>query len=403
MTSFHGPYTKTKTTEFLSNLNKFGFILGLPNFWVENVDLPWNSTKIIKTISKAGNITVFVLIISEYLSFFTQKNLTEQQFSDLIFFIISHTIVTGFRVRVAYQRDKIRVVMHKLGIELKEVFNDTEIEEQMIARTKFFSLALIINCFMSMVMYGMQAVLRVVRSGVTFTTIITAWPDVEDDSVIGNVLRSIFYIIWWIYLSRVFSVYTLVISLTISVSHQFKNLVSYFNSLNQTFEDKNDFTQEEKEQTYENGFKVGIELHSETLKCSNQVQTICADVFSGQIIFSLILLTVMMIQMMNSPRTLTNVMTLVITGFVIMFSTGFFMWNAGDITVEANNLPTAMFTSGWENCYHGSSIRVRKLVVIAIMQAQQPVVLTGLRVIPLSYQSYVSIIKSSYSVFSVMY
>ncbi|CAD0197159.1 unnamed protein product [Chrysodeixis includens] len=391
MTSLHGPYKKTKTTDFLFNLNKFGFIFGLPNFWVEEINFPWNSTNIIRTVSKFGNMAIFVLMISEYLSFFTQKNLTEQQFSDLIFYIISHTITTGFRVRVAYQREEIRDVMYKLGIVLKDIYNDSEIEDQMIARTKFFSLALIINCFMSMVMYGVQAVLKVIRSGMTFTTVITAWPDVEDDSALGNVLRCIFYIFWWIFLTRIFSVYTLVISLTIAVSHQFKNLISYFHNLNKIFDDENNLTQKEKEQAFEDGFKVGIKLHSETLKCTNQVQTVCADVFSGQIIFSLTLLTVMMVQMMNSPRTLTNVMTLVVAAFTVLFSTGFFMWNAGDITVEANNLPTAMFSSGWENCYHGSSIRVRKLVVIAIMEAQQPVVLTGLRVIPLSYQSYVSV------------
>ena len=102
-------------------------------------------------------------------------------------------------------------------------------------------------------------------SGETFNTIITAWPEVEDRSTLANIGRSVFYIIWWIYLSRIFAVYSLVICLTIAVSHQFKNLNSYFQSLAGIFEDDG-LTHEEKEQEYERALKVGIKMHSDTLK-----------------------------------------------------------------------------------------------------------------------------------------
>nr|ALM26249.1 odorant receptor 66 [Athetis dissimilis] len=224
----------------------------------------------------------------------------------------------------------------------------------------------------------------------------------EDKSVLSNIGRAIFYIFWWVYLSRIFAVYTLVISLTIAIGHQFKNLNSYYRSLDKIFEDDN-LTQREKELQYEKAFKVGIKIHAETLKCTSAIQAICRDVFSGQIILNLTILILLMYQMVNSARNLTNALTLVTSALTILCSTGFFMWNAGDITVEAEVLPTAMYCSGWENCRRGASVRVRKLLVIAMMQAQEPVVLTGLGVIALSYQSYVSIVKSSYSVFSVLY
>ncbi|KAJ8727300.1 hypothetical protein PYW07_001419 [Mythimna separata] len=402
MENYSGSYVPTKTTEFMVNLNKFVFIFGLPNFWVEDLDFPSFFMKIIRPLSKYGNMAVFTMIFLEYVALVTQKNLTERQSSDLILFIISHSIITGFRVRMTHQEGRVRDVMYKLGIGLKEIYNDGEAEEQMIKRSKFFSWALIYNCVMSLILYTVEAILRVIRTGDTFNTLITAWPHLQDDSVLSNIGRSVFYIFWWIYLTRVFAVYTLVICLTIAVSHQFKNLNSYFRSLNGIFEDE-DLTQREKEQEYERALKVGIEMHSETLKCTGEIQTICRDVFSGQIIFNLTMLIVLMYQMMNSTRNLTNVLTLVVTALTILCSTGFFMWNAGDITVEAEVLPTAMFSSGWENCWRESSVRVRKLIVIAMLQAQEPVALTGLGIIVLSYQSYVSIVKSSYSVFSVLY
>ncbi|XP_022825134.1 uncharacterized protein LOC111355465 [Spodoptera litura] len=317
-------------------------------------------------------------------------------------FLISHTIINGFRIRISHQRDQIRNVMYKLGIALKAVHNDCEAEQKMITRSKFFSWALIFNCVMSVIMYTIEGVLRVIRTGDTFNTVITAWPDVHDRSMLSNIGRTVIYITWWIYLTRIFSVYSLVICLTIAVSHQFKNLKSYFYSLSKIFENDN-LSQTEKEQEYEKAFKVGISMHSETLKCTEEIQTICREVFSGQIIFNLTLLIVLMYQMMNSLRTFSNVLTLGLTALTILFSTGFFMWNAGDITVEAEGVPVAMFSSGWENCYHESSVRIRKLIVISMSQAQKAVALTGLGIIALSYQSYVSIVKSSYSVFSVLY
>lgn len=163
METFHGYYKPTKTTEFLSNINKFFYIFGLPNFWVEDFDYSTILTKIFNLLSTFGNLAIFILVLAEYCAYFTQKNLTERQRSDLFFFMLSHTIISGFCMRVHQQKDQIRDVMYKLGIGLKEVYNDSEIEQQMIKRSKFFSAALTINCVVSVLMYTMEAVLRVIR------------------------------------------------------------------------------------------------------------------------------------------------------------------------------------------------------------------------------------------------
>ncbi|XP_075971230.1 odorant receptor Or2-like [Anticarsia gemmatalis] len=78
------------------------------------------------------------------------------------------------------------------------------------------------------------------------------------------------------------------------------------------------------------------------------------------------------------------------------------MWNAGDITVEASKLPNAIYASGWQN-YRGNSKIIRKLVVNALFQAQRPVVMKAFNIVELSYETYVMILKTSYSVFSVFH
>lgn len=99
----------------------------------------------------------------------------------------------------------------------------------------------------------------------TFTTVITAWPLVDDPSFAADVVRIICNIIWWVFLSRIISTYIIVIGLATSMSHQYMNLQSYFCSIEAVFEDKR-LGQCEKEKKYEKAFKLGIQLHSDTIE-----------------------------------------------------------------------------------------------------------------------------------------
>ncbi|KAJ8727302.1 hypothetical protein PYW07_001421 [Mythimna separata] len=395
-------FKRSKTTDFFYKLCYVVYFCGLPNFWLEELKLPKRFVRIYDKFTTFNNTLICFLVVFELASFFTQKNLTEKQKSNLILYGISHPMLCCFRLMLSRLQGKVKLVMYNLTVRLKAVHNDPEVERQMLRTTNMYMFALVFSCLMSMVMYAAEAGWEVVRYDVTFTTIVTAYPDVEDRSDLANVVRALCFVTWWIFLTRICSVYSLVIALTTCLSHQYKNLQSYFVSLDDIFE-REDFSQAEKEEQYEKGFKVGIKLHSDTLRCTQQTQTVCRGVFSGQIVFNICLLVVLMAQMANSERTLVNLFAAVFTASAVLISTGFYMWNAGDVTVEASHLSTAMYFSGWHNCRGQSSVRLRKLIVITMSQAQRPVVLKGLGYIDLSYQSYITIVKSSYSVFSVLF
>ncbi|KAJ8733563.1 hypothetical protein PYW08_001861 [Mythimna loreyi] len=395
-------FNRTKTTDFFYKLCYVVYFCGLPNFWLEELKLSKRFVRLYDKFTMINNSLICFLVLFELGSFFTQTNLEENQKSNLILYAISHPMLCIFRLMLSRLQDKVKLVMYNLTVGLKSVHNDPEVERQMLATTYMYLFALVSSCLLSMFMYAAEAILDVIRYDVTFTTIVTAYPDVQDKSDLANVVRALCFIIWWIFLSRICSVYSLVISLTTCLSHQYKNLQSYFISLNDIFE-REDLSQAEKEEQYEIGFKIGIKLHSDTLRCTQQTQTVCRGVFSGQIIFNICLLVVLMAQMANSERTLVNLFAAVFTASAVLFSTGFYMWNAGDVTVEASHLGTAIYFSGWYNCRGQNSVRLRKLIVITMSQAQRPVVLKGLGYIDLSYQSYITIVKSSYSVFSVLF
>ncbi|XP_053603453.1 uncharacterized protein LOC128671190 isoform X2 [Plodia interpunctella] len=207
---------------------------------------------------------------------------------------------------------------------------------------------------------------------------------------------------WWIFMFRVSGVYVMLISTLVCLGHQYKNLQSYFYNLNNIFEIA-ELTLRQKEEKYENGLKLGINMHARTLWCTRECEASFMWVLSGQILVNVTVIILLMAQMLSSERTFGSVSAIVSTMTAMLISTGFFMWNAGDVTVEAAALSTAMFNSGWQNCQGDSTVRVRKLLVIAMTQAQVPVSIRALGIVALSYQSYVSIVKSSYSVFSVLY
>ncbi|XP_041970677.1 uncharacterized protein LOC121727067 [Aricia agestis] len=240
----------------------------------------------------------------------------------------------------------------------------------------------------------------------TFTTVVTAWPDVTDTSLRAEILRIFFYLVWWIFVLRTAAVYALVTCISIIVGQQFKNLQSYFYSLNEIFQDDDEikvWEQERREQIYEEAVRTGFKLHDQTLRCTNEYQVTCNVIFSGQILVNVSVLCLLMLQMVSTERTLMNTLAILSTALAVLIGSGLIMWNAGDISVEAAVLPTAMFHCGWHNCRGKSGPRIKRMLVVAMRQSQRPVIISSFGVLEISYQSYLSIVKSSYSVFSLLY
>ncbi|XP_075971223.1 uncharacterized protein LOC142973433 [Anticarsia gemmatalis] len=395
-------YKPSRTTKFFYKLNYFIYMFGIPSFWIEDLNISKTFVKIYNKFSSFNNVLQYIMILSELAAFFTQFNLTERQRMNLYLFAISHPILCFYHLTLTYHRKRVRSILYTLTVSLKRDYNDEEVESHMISKTKTYLTALLSACMLSMVMYICDACSDMMTNDVTFTTLITAYPDVQDRSVQADVFRALINIIWWIFMTRIYAVFLLVIPLSICLSHQYINLQSYFRSLNDIF-DRNDLSQSEKEDLYESKMKAGIKFHSETLECTRETQTVCNEVFSGQIIFNIVLVVVLMAQMVKSERNLSNLCATSITASAVLISTGFFMWNAGDVTVEASHLATSIYFSGWQNCQNESSTRIRNLVSITMAHAQKPVILKGLGYIKLSYASYLRIVKSSYSVFSVLF
>ncbi|CAH2105207.1 unnamed protein product [Euphydryas editha] len=369
-------YIPNRTAVFFSKLNKIWSITGLPNLWL--VDK--NNNKISRYFHGIITVFIYVLVLIEFGSFFTQHRLTEKQKNDRLIFNFAHPVLLMYFINLTYYKTNIKNLLLMLCITLKKAHNDLDVEMKMIRKGSFYSIFFSLTACGTLILYGFDSLMQVIHTGGSFTTVITAWPDIEDSSLTASVVRVISYVGWWVFTIRVMAMFTLLIMTTVLLSHQYKNLQNYFYRLNDIFQDDTvEVNHEEKELKYLEALKVGLKLHSDTLWCTRQCQEIFSLMYSGQILVNVFVLCVLMLQMMNSERTLVNAVTIVCLGITTLGSSGFIMWNAGDITFEAALIPTAIFSSGWHHCRGATSAKVRKLLITAMIQGQRNTLTTAFK------------------------
>nr|QNS36215.1 olfactory receptor 19 [Mythimna separata] len=389
-------------TKLMDTINTIGFLCGLKDIWITDVKFSKRFINIYNKVDYIIDILNVLFTLSVLGSLFTQKDLTEKQANDRLIYSIVFPGQMILYFLTLFHKQETRNVLYHLVVVLKERQNDAALEREMIKKIKllfisFFWLITFIN-----VAYGFHALYQVVIAGETFITVTSVWPDVRDTSTAAGVMRVFFYL-WWFPLSiRVMYAYVVMITTMVAICYQFKNLQIYFYQLDDIFEDRT-LSQEEKEVKYEQAFKLGIQMHSLTLWCKKQHQHISKEIFAVEIVLFFSMLLTQLKTLMGGEHNLTQLLTLFMMTMGSCMALGFFMWNGGDVTVEAAKLAEAMYSSGWENCYGQSSVRIRKLVVNAMRQAQEPVVYKTFGVVEFSYETYVTLVRMPYTAVSVFY
>ncbi|CAH2071851.1 unnamed protein product, partial [Iphiclides podalirius] len=214
----------TKTSRFFYMINRGAVVCGLPNFWITDVKLPrLFACRAFEILVKLITLCFSAFVLAEIGALFTQNDLSEKQSFDRLIFCTSHPLLYAFWVTVAHHKDKVKEITFQMCAS-RELYNDLAVEAQMLRKAKQFSVASVLSCAVTMVSYAVDGVIQVIQSA-----------------------------------------YVTVISLTICLSHQYKNLQSYFYKLEAIFSEKN-LNQDEKEEKYEKALKFGIKMHSESLQ-----------------------------------------------------------------------------------------------------------------------------------------
>ncbi|KAJ8733562.1 hypothetical protein PYW08_001860 [Mythimna loreyi] len=396
-------YTETDVTRLIEKYNKFWFLCCCPDFWVKKVDFSDSFVKLYRPAMLAIHAVMVVFCTSSFLSLWTQHDLSQSQESDRLAYATSTPVFTIFyHFAILYYTDDVRKVLYKLVVVLKEDHDDKIAEQEMIKKSKLHNKIFFSSCVCNMVFVGCYNCFQAVTSDATFITCISAWPDMRDRSTLAGATRVLVYFLWFLHVVRNMGVFLIIHTVLLCLSQQYKNLQGYFENLNNIFNERQ-LSQEEMELKFEQKFKKGIEQHALTLWCVDESQRTFQITFSSHVLLWCGLLISILPEVLNND---TNDLMMLVSNAprvaAALVGLGYFMWPAGDITVEASNLPQAMYGSGWQNCQKRSP-RIRKLAVLAMMQAQRSIELKAFAHLTFSYETYVAIVKMSYSLFSVLY
>lgn len=101
----------------------------------------------------------------EWAALFTQKNLTEKQSQDLNLFSISHPILFLWIVVAEYKKERVKELVYQLSVALKEVYNDEDVERQMVRNSVKSCAGFLTMFLMAVVFYGYDAFMQTIRGG----------------------------------------------------------------------------------------------------------------------------------------------------------------------------------------------------------------------------------------------
>jgi hypothetical protein len=157
-----------ETMNMFIKINKFSYLCGLPNIWINEVQLPKHITYLVLMFRKGLNAVIAIFMLLEWAAFFTQNNLTEKQVADRLMFSFSHPMLYVFIINVERYSQEFKELLSELAINLKQIYNDKDTEKEMIWKCKMYSNLFTGFFMMALLFYGMDASLQAVSGGTIF-------------------------------------------------------------------------------------------------------------------------------------------------------------------------------------------------------------------------------------------
>nr|AKC58564.1 odorant receptor 29 [Anomala corpulenta] len=157
-------------------------------------------------------------------------------------------------------------------------------------------------------------------------------------------------------------------------------------------EDEDGFAQEKRIQER---LKRCVKQHNAILKLVSTVQGMLAPVFLGNISFTILGICFTVLQIILATDSGNFILLTSYLGILIlqMFLT---CWVGNDLISETSDITQACYLSEWYNCTPST----KKMFLIIMSNTQQPISLQSI-IFPVSFGTFVMILRSSYSYYTV--
>ncbi|XP_075979648.1 uncharacterized protein LOC142978917 [Anticarsia gemmatalis] len=390
------------TKSLLRNVCKYVYYAGAGNCWYENIYPESKSYQLYSVIT--FSIYTTMIFLENVAALF--GNFPEVEKNSAVMFSAIHNIVLTKMFLLLYHKKSIR----KLNYEMATVGEDLEEEHVMnkqYTKAKVGISLYIISVYLSLIAYGVESARRAIVEGAPFYTVVTYLPFYDDNSVVALIFRIFFYITWLYMMLPMMSADCMPITHLITMTYKFITLCHHYESIRKEFEqdlltmNKTEATEKLKARCLE-----GIRMHQKLLYLADEIHRVFGIIMSLQVCESSAVAVLLLLRLALSPHLdLTNAfMTYTFVGSLFLLL-ALNLWNAGEVTYQASLLSSAIFYCGWHLCDPEKERHrdIRRLVLIASAQAQKPLILKAFGIQDLSYETFVSVARMTYSVFAVFY
>nr|QZH55126.1 odorant receptor 30 [Achelura yunnanensis] len=387
------------TKSLLRNVCKYVYYAGAGNHWYEDLYRETIPYRMYTTIS----FSVYTIMIFLENSAALFGVFPDVEKNSAVMFAAIHDIVLPKMYLLLYHKDSIRKLNYEMAT-VGERFEEADVMKKQNRKTKIGIILYVISVYLSLLAYGVESTRKVLYEKAPFYTVVTYLPHYDDNSSVASFCRVFFYVTWLYMMLPMMSADCMPITHLIIMTNKFITLCHHFERI-RAQHDTDVLTIGNKEalEKLKANCLEGIRMHQKLLHLADEMNRVFGIIMSLQVCESSAVAVLLLLRLALSPHMdLTNAfMTYTFVGSLFLLL-ALNLWNAGEMTHQASLLSNAIFNCGW----HLSAVErsdVRRLVLIGSAQAQKPLILKAFGIQDLSYGTFVSVARMTYSIFAVFY
>nr|AOG12915.1 odorant receptor [Eogystia hippophaecolus] len=392
-----------KNHNILKNLCNVVFVAGSGNFWLKENHIGDDNSFLYRfyrfvLFSIYGFMTILEILAAVIGDF------PDDEQSDAVTFAVSHTIVMIKIFSVIYRKELVKTLNRNM-VRVCEIYETKTLMEEQYRIMKINVIAYFVTVYGSAAFFIIAGA-RKMREGSHFITIVTYWPGHDDDTGIATVFRIFTTVVLCVMMVTMVSIDSFAMVYLIMYKYKFITLRHYFEELRKEFDEASKSSLELASDKLTQGLVDGIEMHKKLLRLSRDIDRSFGTVMALQVCLSSGSAVSLLLHLaLSKELTFVVTMKILFFGVALFFLLALFVCNAGEITYQASLLADSIFYCGWYACPSQSAPRrnIRQLVLLAVAQAQRPIVMKAFNMLELTYGTFISVVRGTYSVFTLIY
>ncbi|KPI98419.1 hypothetical protein RR46_09635 [Papilio xuthus] len=286
-----------------------------------------------------------------------------------VMFSVIHNTVLAKMFLLLYHKKSIRKLNSEMALLGADMEDDVTMNKQ-YKKVKYGLLLYVVSVYLSLLAYGVDSLRKCVNEGTPFYTVVTYYPSYNSTTDVASALRVFFYMTWLYMMLPMMAADCLQIVHLIIMAYKFITLCNHFKNISKDFtRNKTNMRKESAVLKLKFGCMQGILMHRKLILLIKEVNRVFGMIMSLQVCESSAVAVLLLLRL------------------------------------AASLLSFEIYSCGWHLCdmFPQHQRDIKYLVLISSAQAQKSLILKAFAIQELSYATFVSVARLTYSIFAVFY